>query len=239
MPDYVQIITCKLAPPNPLSFLREHGQLVEIARRLTFRSQGTIMESPAIFAILSRSKSSRGRKITPLNTHIRLCELCSHPSSQPSSRGTVQSNHQHATLRLLGTAQRPAMLAQTEVSGDGFPDRGYCLSAEYFLGTQWGHGGCGSALEGSRDVVSVVALTKDPCPLIVSIGEHSWTFQVGMNSPISYHEIPFDSTTVGPVRISLDGNTTEGAAIQNDCCHGQVSHPTLVLLGVSCCQLTY
>ena len=197
------------------------------------------MESPAIFAILSRSKSSKGRKITPLNTRIRLCELSSHPSSPPSSRGALQSNHQHAALRLLGTVQHPAMLVQTEVSRDGFPLRGRCPSAEFFLGTQWGHGGCGSALGGSRDVVSVVALTKDPCPLIVSIGEHCWTFQVGINSPISYHEIPFDSTTVGPVCISLDGNTTEGPAIQNECCHGQVSIPTLVFLGVPCSHSTY
>ncbi|KAK0742942.1 glycoside hydrolase [Schizothecium vesticola] len=88
--------------------------------------------------------------------------------------------------------------------------------------TQWGHGGCGSALNGARDVVSVVTLTKEPCPLTVSIGEHRWTFQAGKTSSVSYYEVQFDSTMTGPVRISLDGNTTEGLAIVNECCHGQV-----------------
>ena len=185
--------------------------------------QGTTTESPATSVTPSLNKSFQGRRNTRSNIRTRLCELSSPPSSPPSSLESLQSSHHNTTRRLRGTAQRPAAL---DLMGVSLMSPFISLQwgyAEHLLDTQWGHGGCGSALNGARDVVSVVALTKKSCPFTVSIGEHCWTFQAGTTSSVSYYEVQFDSTMTGPVRISLDGSTTEGPAIVNECSHGQVS----------------
>lgn len=182
--------------------------------------QGTTTESPATSATPSLNKSSQARKSTQSITRTLRCELSSPPSLPPSRLESPKSNRQNVTRRLRGTAQRTAVLDQMGVSLEPFSStRSY---AHHSPDTQWGHGGCGSALNGARDVVSVVALTKEPCQLTVSIGDQSWTFEAGTASSVSYFEVQFDSTMTGPVRISLDGNTAEGPAIVNECCHGQV-----------------
>lgn len=184
-------------------------------------AQGTTTESPATSATPSPNKSSQARKSTRSSIRTLRCELSSPPSLPPSRLESPKSNRQNVTRRLRGTAQRPAVLDQMGVSLEPFSStRSY---VQHLPDTQWGHGGCGSALNGARDVVSVVALTKEPCPLVVSIGEQRWTFQAGTTSSVSYFEVQFDSTITGPVGISLDENTTEGPAIVNECCHGQVS----------------
>ncbi|KAK4449564.1 glycoside hydrolase [Podospora aff. communis PSN243] len=88
--------------------------------------------------------------------------------------------------------------------------------------TQWGQGGCDSAARGARDVVSIVALTMESRQLTVVIGQRVWYFQTNPNSRVSYFEVPFDSRTVGSVRIALGQKYVDGPPIVNECCHGEV-----------------
>ncbi|KAK1754285.1 glycoside hydrolase [Echria macrotheca] len=83
--------------------------------------------------------------------------------------------------------------------------------------TKWGQGGSESASLGARDVVSVIAVTKHKSSLAVSIGETTRHFETDDQRRISYFEVPFDSSTVGPVRITLNEKASDGPAITNDC----------------------
>ncbi len=95
-------------------------------------------------------------------------------------------------------------------------------------GTQWGQGGCESAANGARDVISIMAATEDSRDLTVSIGEYRWVFKTRPDTGVSYFEAPFGWQTTGPVRLTLDGKETEGPPITNECCHGQVRFTRLV-----------
>ncbi|KAK0616829.1 glycoside hydrolase [Immersiella caudata] len=88
--------------------------------------------------------------------------------------------------------------------------------------TQWGQGGCESAARGARDVISIVTLTTGAQQLTVHIGQRAWCFQTNPNSRASYFEVPFDTCTVGPVRVALGPKFVDGPSIVNECCHGEV-----------------
>lgn len=90
------------------------------------------------------------------------------------------------------------------------------------LDTQWGPGGGGSAARGARDVISVVALTTGARQLTVAIGQRVWYFETNRKSRASYFEVPFDSSIVGPVRVTLGDKAVDGPPIVNECCHGEV-----------------
>jgi glucan endo-1,3-alpha-glucosidase len=49
------------------------------------------------------------------------------------------------------------------------------------------------------------------------------TFETNSRNPVSYFELPFDSVTIGPVSLTLNGRTTVGREIQAACDHGNVS----------------
>ncbi|KAK0644585.1 glycoside hydrolase [Cercophora newfieldiana] len=88
--------------------------------------------------------------------------------------------------------------------------------------TQWGQGGCESAARGARDVISVLALTTGARQLTVAIGQSVWRFETSRKSTVSYFEVPFGDSTVGPVRVTLGQKFVDGPAIVNECCHGEV-----------------
>ena len=111
-----------------------------------------------------------------------------------------------------------------------------CRSAEfkYVLGAVWGQGGSVSAAHGARDVVSVMAVTRGPASVTVSIGESQMmTFRTHGQSPISYFEMPFDSQTTGAVEITLNGKTTKGpeitGEIENEAVSDNISRVHLTL----------
>lgn len=82
------------------------------------------------------------------------------------------------------------------------------------LGAVWGQGGSVSAVHGARDVISIMAITRDPAFIRVAIGEcREMTFRTHNGSPISYFEMPFDSHTTGAVEMTLNGRTTRGPEI--------------------------
>lgn len=87
----------------------------------------------------------------------------------------------------------------------------------YVLGTQWGQCGSELAVDGARDVVSVMAVTRDPTELIVVIGGREHIIKTRSSTPLSYFEIPFDHTMTGPVTLVLNGKVTHGPEITNQC----------------------
>ncbi|KAM7186640.1 Glycoside hydrolase [Rhypophila sp. PSN 637] len=84
-------------------------------------------------------------------------------------------------------------------------------------GTQWGQGGCESAANAARDVVSVMAVTRHPSDIIVVIGGREHHIRTGGETPLSYYEIPFDYTMTGPVILVLNGKAIWGPEIRNYC----------------------
>lgn len=82
--------------------------------------------------------------------------------------------------------------------------------------TVWGQGGDALAAHGAKDVISVVAITKEENTVTVTLGDGKpREFQTARGS--SYFEIPFDENTLGPVRLRLNGQVTEGPDIHCNC----------------------
>ncbi|KAK3401772.1 glycoside hydrolase [Sordaria brevicollis] len=89
-------------------------------------------------------------------------------------------------------------------------------SAGHHGETVWGQGGDALAAHGAKDVISVVAITKEENTVTVTLGDgQPREFQTVRGS--SYFEIPFDETTLGPVRLQLNGQVTEGPEIHCNC----------------------
>jgi len=98
----------------------------------------------------------------------------------------------------------------------------FIRNANRTVGTKWGQSGEELAMNGARDVISVVALTCESVPVTVIIGAKEETVWTKPGRGVSYFEIPFDRRTIGPVEISLNGQTSEGPPIMCEC-DGQVS----------------
>ncbi|KAI0600987.1 glycoside hydrolase family 71 protein [Biscogniauxia sp. FL1348] len=84
-------------------------------------------------------------------------------------------------------------------------------------GTVWGQTGDASAAGGTSNVISVIALTNSPTSITVSVGGSSQT--VGASDTIgkaSFYQVPFDGKT-GAVTITLNGKSTTGPEITNNC----------------------
>jgi glucan endo-1,3-alpha-glucosidase len=83
--------------------------------------------------------------------------------------------------------------------------------------TAWGQGGCQSASQGARDVVSVLAVTREPTALHVSIGGLSQEFITHhqQHGHLTFFEVPFDGR-VGPVQLFMNGKSVTGPEIRNE-----------------------
>ncbi|KAK4145665.1 glycoside hydrolase [Dichotomopilus funicola] len=82
-------------------------------------------------------------------------------------------------------------------------------------GTVWGQGGSAPATRGARDVVSVLAVTKNPARITLEIGHTCrMVFETRSRNPVSYFEVPFDEYTTGVVSLSLGNKTTVGPEIE-------------------------
>ena len=71
-------------------------------------------------------------------------------------------------------------------------------------------------------MISVVTITRGPGSLSVAVGDVEKKFGINGKPPVSYFEVPFDVSTTGPVRLTLNGRTTYGPPITNECHYGQV-----------------
>ncbi|KAI0517920.1 glycoside hydrolase family 71 protein [Xylaria bambusicola] len=86
-------------------------------------------------------------------------------------------------------------------------------------GTVWGQGGSASAAGGTKDVVSIIALTNAPTDINVKIGSGDAGRSVSATSTVgkaSFYNIPTDGRT-GAVTITLNGKSTTGPEITNNC----------------------
>ncbi|KAK3381989.1 glycoside hydrolase [Podospora didyma] len=95
--------------------------------------------------------------------------------------------------------------------------------------TKCGQGGSESAAEGTKDVVSVMAITKGSTSVTVAIGGHEKVFRTKSQIPISYFEMPFDCNMTGLVTLEMNGKTTRGPWITNKCCDGQVNFNSVAI----------
>ncbi|GAP93303.1 putative glycoside hydrolase family 71 protein [Rosellinia necatrix] len=86
-------------------------------------------------------------------------------------------------------------------------------------GTVWGQGGGASAAGGTKGVVSIIALTNAPTNINVKIGNGDGGQSVGATSTVgkaSFYQVPINGRT-GPVTITLNGRSTTGPEITNNC----------------------
>ncbi|KAI1405037.1 glycoside hydrolase family 71 protein [Hypoxylon fuscum] len=84
-------------------------------------------------------------------------------------------------------------------------------------GTVWGQGGDNSAADGTKDVISVIALSNSPKDITISIGGSSQTVSASDSVGKAYfYQIPFSGKT-GAVTITMDGKSTTGPEISNGC----------------------
>lgn len=84
--------------------------------------------------------------------------------------------------------------------------------------TVWGQGGSQTASQGAKDVISVLAITKEPTTVTISIGDSSQEFETHQRlGHVSLFEVPFEGRT-GPVQLALNGKSAAGTAI-SDVCH--------------------
>lgn len=94
-------------------------------------------------------------------------------------------------------------------------------------GTVWGQGGSASAAQGTKDVVSVIALTNAATNINVKIGSNDAGSSVSATGTVgkaSFYEVPVNGRT-GAVTITLNGKSTVGPEITSNCpSSGHVSH---------------
>ncbi|KAI1357445.1 glycoside hydrolase family 71 protein [Xylaria arbuscula] len=86
-------------------------------------------------------------------------------------------------------------------------------------GTVWGQGGSASAAQGTSDVVSVIALTNAATDINVKIGSDDAGSSVSATSTVgkaSFYEVAVNGRT-GAVTITLNGQSTTGPEITNNC----------------------
>ncbi|KAI5919550.1 glycoside hydrolase family 71 protein [Camillea tinctor] len=84
-------------------------------------------------------------------------------------------------------------------------------------GTVWGQSGDASASGGTSNVISVIALTNSPTSITVSVGGSSQTVSASDTiGKASFYQVPFDGKT-GAVTVTLNGRSTTGPEITNNC----------------------
>ncbi|OTA96250.1 glycoside hydrolase family 71 protein [Hypoxylon sp. CO27-5] len=84
-------------------------------------------------------------------------------------------------------------------------------------GTVWGQGGSASAASGTKDVISIIALSNSPKDITVAIGGSSQTVSPSSSvGKASFYQVNFGGKT-GAVTITLDGKSTTGPEITNNC----------------------
>lgn len=114
----------------------------------------------------------------------------------------------------------PASPLQQSPATETYPSVLRCLyEADYVLliGAVWGQGGTHSASRGARDLISVLAITKEPTTVFLSIGDSSQELQTHhRNGHVSFFEVPVDGRT-GLVTLAMHGESGQGPAISNEC----------------------
>ncbi|KAL2265944.1 hypothetical protein VTJ83DRAFT_5296 [Remersonia thermophila] len=148
------------------------------------------------------------------------------PSQVVSGAHGYISDHSHAGFRAVLPYLIAAYKAGTGESSWTGPDT---VCAWYRTMPVRGRGvdrrsGRVSAVHGARDVISVMAVTKGPASIEVSIGDsRRMTLKTTGTSPLSYFELPFSRSTTGPVGLALNGKRVVGPEITNGPANGKVS----------------
>ncbi|KAI0880020.1 glycoside hydrolase family 71 protein [Annulohypoxylon maeteangense] len=84
-------------------------------------------------------------------------------------------------------------------------------------GTVWGQGGSASAASGTKDVISIIALSNSPKDITVAIGGTTQTVSASSSvGKASFYEIDFSGKS-GTVTITFNGKSTTGPAISAEC----------------------
>ncbi|KAL7622674.1 hypothetical protein AAE478_008188 [Parahypoxylon ruwenzoriense] len=84
-------------------------------------------------------------------------------------------------------------------------------------GTVWGQGGGASAAGGTKDVISIIALSNSPKDITVAIGGASQTVSpLDTVGKASFYQVPFNGQ-IGAVTVTIDGKSTTGPEITNAC----------------------
>ncbi|KAI1373097.1 glycoside hydrolase family 71 protein [Hypoxylon crocopeplum] len=84
-------------------------------------------------------------------------------------------------------------------------------------GTVWGQGGGASATGGTKDLVSIIALSDSPKDITVSIGGASQTVSASSSvGKASFYQVDFNGKT-GAVTVTMDGKSTTGPEITASC----------------------
>ncbi|KAI2607778.1 glycoside hydrolase family 71 protein [Hypoxylon fragiforme] len=84
-------------------------------------------------------------------------------------------------------------------------------------GTVWGQGGNTSAVKGTKDVISIIALSNGPKSIQVSIGGSRQTVNPSNSfGKAFFYQVPFNGKT-GAVTITMNGKSTKGPEISNSC----------------------
>ncbi|KAI0395547.1 glycoside hydrolase family 71 protein [Xylariaceae sp. FL0594] len=84
-------------------------------------------------------------------------------------------------------------------------------------GAVWGQGGSASAADGAKDVVSIIALTNSAADVKVTVGGVEISAESkGSFGKASFYEASFGGNA-GAVTVTVNGKSTTGAEITNNC----------------------
>ncbi|XDG06449.1 hypothetical protein ABKA04_006064 [Annulohypoxylon sp. FPYF3050] len=84
-------------------------------------------------------------------------------------------------------------------------------------GTVWGQGGSASAASGTKDVISIIALSNSPQDITVAIGGSTQTVSASSSvGKASFYQVDFTGKS-GAVTITVNGKSATGPAISTGC----------------------
>ncbi|OTA99377.1 glycoside hydrolase family 71 protein [Hypoxylon sp. CI-4A] len=91
-------------------------------------------------------------------------------------------------------------------------------------GTVWGQGGTASAAQGTKDVISIIALTESAGDITVAIGDSTQTVSASSSvGKASFYQVDFTGKS-GAVTVTVAGKSTTGPEISSSCpSSGQVN----------------
>lgn len=85
------------------------------------------------------------------------------------------------------------------------------------IGTVWGQGGSASAASGTKDVISIIALSNSPQDITVAIGGSTQTVSASSSvGKASFYQVDFTGKS-GAVTITVNGKSATGPAISTGC----------------------
>lgn len=186
--------------------------------------------SPATFVIRNvHPRSSLVRRSMSMSILMRLsARRCRTLSTHTRPEDIREILCPRRIVPLLGIGQRQLLVVQMEV---GHLPRTALLVDQILLsskqgtlsnitlssGTIWGQGGCHSASIGVRDVISVLAITREPTSVTIGIGDSFQELRTHhKHGHVHFFEVPVQGST-GPVTLSMHGRLSTGPDLRDGC----------------------